>query len=197
MALTLIPVLGILLILAGYIYFTFAIVNSREELKKLEVTRDLLKREITILQKTKDDLTAISMEGAQRRNDTLTVRKIREANALVNREIRDLKSEKRIYIQVNDRSTRMRMEELGLIDRLRRLGYQVFDFEIVEGIKENQIRYFHQEDADLAELLQRQLAEINPGLRMPFVFPRGYETRVPQGQFEIWIGRLPGPARLP
>lgn len=198
----LLPVLGILLILAGYIYFSFEIVRATRDLKDLNHQKNALKEEIKVLESAKENLTAISRKEALARNDSGTIRRIEEVNIAARSEINRINkdligkineqgkttiSPVTIFIQVNDRFTLERMKMLDLTGRLEKLHYKAYGYDLQEGAADNTIRYFNPGDRELAFDLSRKLREMDPELALEPVFVKWNRSRVPQGQVELWI----------
>jgi Tfp pilus assembly protein PilO len=92
----------------------------------------------------------------------------------------------RVYIQVPGNDRAGQANKIAAL--LSGLGYRVPETEIRQGCpSENQVRYFHAEDKDEAMNIQKNLA--GTGLAARILFVPGFEKKVRNRQFEIWLAK--------
>lgn len=196
---SILPVLGILLLLIGYWFLISSVFNVSKELGELELKKDTLELEIEKLEKEKvikenyyENLT----EEIKKKGDPGLIEKTNELNLDMTTELNAVNSQlsldlddgvKIVYIHVNNQSVKEKMRQASLIEKLKEQNYQVFGYDVQEGRANNQIRYFHQEDIAFVKRLDSLLVSIDGNLKLSVKFIDKFQSRVPRGQVELWI----------
>jgi hypothetical protein len=90
---------------------------------------------------------------------------------------------KTCYIQFANEN--LRNTALNVQQTLRTAKWYAPGIDKVEGNYTNTVKYFHQEDANLASALQNTLNL--PDYALQYI--KNFEAKVPKGQLEIWIGK--------
>ena len=90
---------------------------------------------------------------------------------------------KTCYIQYNNEENKQKA--IDIQKRLKEAGWYAPGIDLVKGNYNSLVKYFHQEDSQLADrvvALAKDVGGIQP------LAIKGYESKVPVGQLEIWIG---------
>jgi len=188
---------GFLLLLIGYGYMMYSLSNINKEIKfkqtqlisladSLNVTEEKLQLNKELIAKIDERIKASNNERLINEvNKDIRINKTIEKS--LSAKLNPVTMNKKvIYIQVNDVEVLNKLKKLDFINVLSKSGYTAYDYDLEVGKADNTIRYFHKEDAKIADSLNVFLSN-NFSIKLTPTLIRGYEKKVPQELIELWI----------
>ena len=199
---TLIPAIGLLIILIGYVFVIYMVKDASDRLASKRsdlavVTEELnakldtmttLNNSIRVLQAERD-----SMERSLAKIDSITKYTTYSPVTIQKIITAATTTPKVIYVQVSDEKTRQFCADRKLLVQLKERGYSAYGYELVRSGANNSVRYFHAEDEQLAQDVAKVTNNVlnERSLFLKPVFSQGYGQKVQKGQVEIWLGVSP------
>lgn len=167
------------------IYFqiqTNALEEKEEQIKKDRLSLEVQQVKLEAERKANQKLNKLvdSSQALVINNSTQT-QILSELNLIKN----NSKLDNLIYVQVGSDNTKSILSNKNFINTLNSKGYFVVDtYDVVKNGVDNSIRYFNNEDKELANQLKLEIRkEFSIDLKLKFV--KGF--KVNKGQIEIWI----------
>lgn len=167
------------------IYFqiqTNALEEKEDQIKKDRLSLEVQQVKLEAERKANQKLNKLvdSSQALVINNSTQT-QILSELNLIKN----NSKLDNLIYVQVGSDNTKSILSNKNFINTLNSKGYFVVDtYDVVKNGVDNSIRYFNNEDKELANQLKFEIRkEFSIDLKLKFV--KGF--KVNKGQIEIWI----------
>jgi hypothetical protein len=91
-----------------------------------------------------------------------------------------------IYIQVNSKKLLADVKAQNFIGLISSPQFKVYGYDLEENRADNTIRYFNENDKDLA-LQLKGIIDKKTSFKLQLKQIKGYENRVKKGQLEIWL----------
>ncbi|KAA1243361.1 hypothetical protein [Aquimarina sp. RZ0] len=201
--LKLIPSLGIVFILIGFIYILYSMKmlndtlgEKQQDLTSLKIKIDRNKEELSFVDeelKLKQILLDSILKEINE-SDNMTLRNKVKGDLQANQTLQNSLKTKRhrrgfeqiVYIQVNDIKTLKYVKNIKLLELLRRKNYKAYGYDMQKGLADNTIRYFHKGDSARAALLKENVQKITK-TKFKTRYIKYFEKKVPDKQLEIWF----------
>jgi hypothetical protein len=212
--LRLLPILGLLLVFAGYLFFSMRMIdmnttlsNKLDTIHSLDSLKKAIVKSIDSCKASLDTMNkyyymlfdSVNHNGnfqsadlkkeADKINNSLQIAKnevIKKYNPVVQQKtVGNIKGT--IYIQVNSKEAVQNLKKSKFIESLNKYGYKAYGYEVVGSRANNQLKYFHDEDNVLANQLISDLKIIGLDLKLNVDMVPGFDKKVPFHQMELWI----------